>query len=82
MFWRSSPAHPIWGLFSPGDIDHHNLQIALTLWTLVFLIEQRPVAMAFTVAASLAIGLETLPFALVAINVELQRKAVGDRRIT
>ena len=45
-----------YGLFAPGDIDHHNLQIALTVWTLLFLIEQRPVVTALAVALSLGIG--------------------------
>ncbi len=59
----------IYGLFAPGGIDHHNLQVGLTLWTLIFLIERRPVPAALAVAISLAIGLETLPFALAAIAI-------------
>lgn len=58
-----------WGMFTPGGIDHHNLQAALMLWTLLFLIEKRPGAAACTIAASLCIGLETLPHAIVAILV-------------
>jgi hypothetical protein len=57
----------VYGLFAPGGIDHHNLQIALTLWMLVFLIEKRPAATALAITVSLAIGLETLPFALIGI---------------
>ena len=56
-----------YGLFAPGNIDHHALQIALALWTLVFLIEKRPLGAAVCVAASLCIGLETLPYAITAI---------------
>ena len=43
----------IYGLFAPGGIDHHNLQLALTLWTLLLLIEQRPAAAALAIAVSL-----------------------------
>src|SRR5581483_9153795 len=50
-------------LFTPGGIDHHNLQLALSLWTLLFLIEKRAAAAAVAIAASLCIGLETLPYA-------------------
>jgi hypothetical protein len=56
-----------YGLFAPGNIDHHALQIALALWTLIFLIEQSPTGAALCVAASLCIGLETLPYAIVTI---------------
>ena len=56
-----------YSLFAPGNIDHHALQIALALWALVFLIEMRPVGTAACVAASLCIGLETLPYAIAAI---------------
>jgi hypothetical protein len=56
-----------YGLFAPGNIDHHALQIALALWTLVFLIEKRALGTAICIAASLCIGLETLPYAMVAI---------------
>lgn len=55
------------GLFAPGNIDHHNVQLALMLWTLLFLIEQRPRLTAVMVALSLGVGLETLPYAMVAI---------------
>src|SRR6185312_7782829 len=42
-----------YGMFTPGGIDHHNLQIALVLWSVVFLIEKRPVALAVALALSL-----------------------------
>lgn len=54
-------------LFAPGSIDHHNLQIALMLWTMVFAIERRPRLMALAVALSLGVGLEVLPYAILAI---------------
>jgi len=53
------------GLFAPGAIDHHNIQLALMLWTLAFLIERRPCATAVTMMLSLAIGLESLPYCAV-----------------
>lgn len=56
-----------YGLFTPGNLDHHNLQLGLVLWTLVFLLEQRAAAAAVTIALSLCIGLETLPYAIIAI---------------
>ena len=55
------------GLFSPGSIDHHNVQLALMLWTLLFLIEQRARLAALFVALSLGVGLESLPYAALAI---------------
>jgi hypothetical protein len=54
------------GLFAPGSIDHHNVQLALMLWTLVFLIEQRARLAAVFVALSLGVGLESLPYAVMA----------------
>jgi hypothetical protein len=54
------------GLFAAGNIDHHNVQIALMLWTLAFLVEQRARAAAITIALGLAIGLESLPYCAVA----------------
>ncbi len=50
------------GLFAPGNIDHHNVQIALMLWTLAFLLEQRARAAAVTIALGMTIGLESLPY--------------------
>jgi hypothetical protein len=57
------------GYFKPGEIDHHNAQIVLTLWTtaLVLEIETSPKALAWCGAlcgVSLGIGLETLPYVL------------------
>ena len=55
------------GYFTPGAIDHHNVQVALTLWTLAFLVEidERPSAAIYAALLSilsLAIGLEVLPY--------------------
>jgi uncharacterized membrane protein (UPF0136 family) len=57
-----------YGLFAPGEIDHHNVQLALMLWLLVFLIEQRPGAAAVAVCAALGVGMESLPYCAVAIG--------------
>lgn len=57
----------IYGPFSPGDIDHHGLQLVLMLAALCGLVEQRPVLTALAVALGLGVGLESLPYALVAI---------------
>lgn len=62
-------AYPVTGLFAPGRIDHHALQVLLVLvqvWALV-----RPPSFRVGLVAGLAaatgaaIGLETAPFALV-----------------
>lgn len=57
------------GYFKPGEIDHHNAQLVLTLWTtaLVLEIEISPRALGWCGALcgiSLGIGLETLPYVL------------------
>jgi len=54
------------GLFAAGNIDHHNVQLALMLWTLAFLVEVRAVAAAVCIALGLAVGLESLPYCAVA----------------
>jgi hypothetical protein len=58
--------------FRPGSIDHHNVQLALTLWTMAFLIDfdrSRRIAAgaAILTCMSLAVGLETLPYVMVAL---------------
>jgi hypothetical protein len=58
----------VFGTFSPGDIDHHGLQLLLMLAALLGLVEQRPVLTAIAVALGLGVGLESLPYALVAIG--------------
>lgn len=60
------------GHFAPGSIDHHNAMMALTLWSVAFLLDaqQRPRAGAWAalcVTASLLIGMESLPYAAVTI---------------
>ena len=57
----------IYGPFSPGDIDHHGLQLVLMLAALLGVVEQRPIFTAAAVALGLGVGLESLPYALVAI---------------
>lgn len=59
------------GVFAPGSLDHHNIQVALSLWLLALLLPgERPVvahAFAGLVAvAMLAIGMEVLPYVAVA----------------
>ena len=58
--------------FRPGSIDHHNIQIAITLWMMAFLVDFRrtkwaPAAAALMACLSLAIGMETLPYIVVAL---------------
>jgi hypothetical protein len=58
--------------FKPGNIDHHNVQLALGLSFAAFLIDidRSRWAAAFaalTAALSLAVGLETLPYVLMAL---------------
>ncbi|HEV8423119.1 MAG TPA: hypothetical protein VGQ40_07225, partial [Chthoniobacterales bacterium] len=65
-------AAAVLGYFTPGVIDHHNVQVALTLWTLAFLIEIETNPRAANAAAllsvlSLAIGLEVLPYVVTSI---------------
>jgi hypothetical protein len=65
-----SPA--LYGTFTPGNIDHHGLQLVLMLTMLLGLVEQRPRLTAIAISISLAVGLETLPYALVAIALSLR----------
>ena len=55
--------------FSPGDIDHHGLQLVLMLAALLGVVEQRPIFTAAAVTLGLGVGLESLPYALVALLV-------------
>lgn len=62
------------GYFHPGEIDHHNAHIALSLWTVAFLMESertpRDAALAAALSVvSLAIGLETLPYVIAVVCV-------------
>jgi hypothetical protein len=52
----------IYGTFSPGNIDHHGLQLVLMLAALLGLVEQRPVLSAAAVTLGLGVGLESLPY--------------------
>ena len=71
--------------FRPGAIDHHNVQLALSLWFVACLVDFRrtkwaaPAAAAFA-CLSLAIGLETLPYVVVGIAIILvQWITAGDQ---
>src|SRR6201996_2889441 len=61
----------LYAIFTPGNIDHHGLQLVLMLTALSGVVEQRPRLTAIAVALSLSVGLETLPYALVAIGLSL-----------
>ncbi|TGQ30611.1 GtrA family protein [Mesorhizobium sp. M00.F.Ca.ET.216.01.1.1] len=55
------------GIFSPGALDHHNVQIALTMASLSLLLEaplRRPAALfaGLCAALTLAVGMETAPY--------------------
>lgn len=58
------------GVFAPGDIDHHNVQLTLTLATMTALIVGRGhvagIAAGTACALMLAVGMETLPYVAVA----------------
>lgn len=56
------------GIFSPGALDHHNVQLMLTLASLALLLEaptRRPAAFVAGICATLtlAIGMESAPYA-------------------
>jgi hypothetical protein len=88
--WAALPAvylavttGPIVAQFVPGRIDHHNVQIGLTLWLLATVAgpatPRRGVASALLVAVMLAVGMETLPFVLiVATAIALRFLVAGD----
>lgn len=51
------------GVFRPGALDHHNVQLALTLAAVAFLIDgKRPAWAGICAAAMLAIGMEAAPY--------------------
>ena len=55
------------GVFGPGSLDHHNIQVALSLWLLALLLPgTRPVAShaaaGLVAVVMLAIGMEVLPY--------------------
>ncbi len=69
----------LYAVFTPGNIDHHGLQLVLMLAALLGVIEHRPRLTAMAVAVSLGVGLETLPYALVAAGFSLlDRERVRD----
>lgn len=60
------------GYFAPGEIDHDNLQLVFMLWAIAFLIDlgsapRAAFGLALVCALSLAVGLETMPFELIAV---------------
>ena len=67
-------ASAVLGYFMPGAIDHHNVQVALTLWTLAFLVEidehrSAAIYVALFSIVSLAIGLEVLPYVVTTASI-------------
>jgi hypothetical protein len=64
-------AAPVLAQFLPGRIDHHNVQLSLTMVLIAVLIGRSGratgVVSALVVAVMLAVGLETLPFVLIAV---------------
>lgn len=69
----------LYAIFTPGNIDHHGLQLVLMLGALVGVVERRPRLTAVAVALSLGVGLEALPYGLVAIGFSLTDRE-GARR--
>jgi len=61
----------LYATFTPGNIDHHGLQLVLMLAAAAGVVEQRPRLTAIAVAVSLGVGLETLPYVLVAVGFSL-----------
>ncbi|MEO5807505.1 hypothetical protein [Devosia sp.] len=75
---------PVLTEFAPGRVDHHNVQMLLMAALLLCLTAGRRSASAaglggIAVALSLAIGLETLPFAIVAIVIVGVQLVFGPR---
>ncbi|MBN9590440.1 MAG: hypothetical protein BGN85_03355 [Alphaproteobacteria bacterium 64-11] len=58
---------PLFGIFAPGIIDHHGLELLLTATALLGLAERRPRVAATAVALALGVALESLPYAVVAV---------------
>ena len=59
------------GVFTPGSFDHHNIQTGLALWLIALLLPgpggvRNHAIAGFVTAAMLAIGIETLPYAVTA----------------
>ena len=75
-------AYPATGLFLPGRIDHHGLQMALLLAVLLALLgpasRKRGAAAGIAAVASLIVGLETAPLIAAAFAVAAIRWTRGD----
>jgi hypothetical protein len=59
------------GVFAPGSLDHHNIQVALSLWLVALLLPgERPVlshaAAGIVAVLMLAIGMEVMPYVALA----------------
>src|SRR5262249_4074017 len=73
---------PVLQHFRPGAIDHHNAQLALLVWSLVFALRPQPrdAALAGTACAlSIAIGVDVAPaIAVLAAAMALRWALLGD----
>jgi len=71
------------GVFAPGDIDHHNVQLTLCLAAITALIVGRSYAAGIAAGAAcalmLAVGMETLPVVAVAGLTAAATYLLGDR---
>lgn len=70
-------AYPMTGVFMPGRIDHHGLQLVIILAMTRALVARSGwgsgIAIGLTAAASLAIGLETAPLVAAALGLTMLR---------
>ena len=73
------------GVFAPGDIDHHNVQLTLCLAAITALIAGRGytagIAAGAACALMLAVGMETLPYVAVAGMTAAAAYLLGDRLV-
>ena len=71
------------GVFAPGDIDHHNVQLTLCLAAITALIVGRGymagIAAGAACALMLAVGMETLPYVAIAGMTAAATYLLGDR---
>ena len=72
-----------WGAFQSGVIDHHNAQTALGMWLVASVLPSHESKLNFTLAAilmalMLAIGIESVPFAIAGALAILAR-LIGER---
>jgi hypothetical protein len=88
--WATMPAFIICtaalhfsGVFAPGDIDHHNVQLTLCLAAITALIVGRGyiagIAAGAACALMLAVGMETLPYVAIAGMTAAATYLLGDR---